>query len=174
MFGPVNRFEPAGPAGAYKTYSVRKPLATHWRPATCAEMCERADRLRAAGQADDGDAADCEPYRHGWATPAVDDDTVAFLRRLCQGLEDGHRRAFVEQAEETSGRRLFVFEPGTTCFRVSQHVVPLDRPELYVVRDGDHRGNPLRTQPFVHSTADAWVDDFGTHQDRLRRTIEGG
>jgi hypothetical protein len=149
------RVNPALGPGAYKTYAISAPVSTHRRPASCAE-------------------AECEQHLHGWTTPVEDPETEAFLRQVCGGHVDGIRRHFIEQREETTGRLLFIFEPGQTCFRASQHTVPLERPELYLVRGGDWRGNPNGIRTHVHSGPDAWVNDFGEHQDRLRRTLEGG
>jgi hypothetical protein len=50
--------------------------------------------------------------------------------------------------------------------------VPLERPELYVVRGGDWRGNP-RGEVRRHSGPDSWVNDFAEHQDRIARVVNG-
>jgi len=141
------RLEPNMPVGAYQTFQIASPIETHWRSATCEE-------------------SGCEQYANGW-------------RVRVEGLrpEDLH-------AIRTSGRRFrpvdvaegetwLVFEPGQPCFKAATHKVPLGRPELFVVRDGDWRGNPTR-QSYQHSSADAWVDHFATHQDKLAETIERG
>lgn len=71
-------------------------------------------------------------------------------------------------------RTTFVFAAGQTCFRSDEHVVRIERPEIFLVRDGDHRGNPRGTQPRIYTTPEAWVDDFGEHQERLTETRERG
>lgn len=71
-------------------------------------------------------------------------------------------RKFQEQRRE-DGRTLFVFEPGQKCF--TRHHVPLNRPELFIVRD---RGEVTRHQP------EDWVDDFSTHQQMIADAIQEG
>ena len=66
----------------------------------------------------------------------------------------------------------FTFEAGQTCF--VEHRVPLEREPLYVVRDGDWRGNPRGTAPRIHTRPDDWVDDFAEHQQRLADRFEQG
>jgi hypothetical protein len=139
------RLEPNMPVGAYRTFQIASPIETHWRPATCEE-------------------SDCEQYANGW-------------RVRVEGLspEDLHAirtsgRQF-RQVDVAEGETWLVFEPGQRCFKAATHKVPLGRPELYVVRDGDWRGNPTR-QSFQHSSAESWVDQFATHQDKLAEAIE--
>ena len=143
---PLNRVQPQGPPQVYKTYEVTKPLSTHFRTGTCEE-------------------AGCLAHRHGWQT-AVDEATelgqrqAYYIRRLSG-------RRFTERRTEV-GLTAFAFEAGQRCFR--EHKVSLERPELYVVRGGDwrHLGRPHQ-----HSGPDAWVNDFGAHQDRIARVING-
>ena len=145
---PLNRVEPKGPAHVYKTYQIVSPLSTHWRDGTCEE-------------------AGCKGYEFGWQT-AVDEATDLGARQAHYIRRQSGRR-FTERRTEI-GLTAFVFEPGQTCF--ATHKVPLERPELYVVRGGDWRGNP-RGDVRRHSSPDAWVDDFATHQDRIDRVING-
>jgi hypothetical protein len=51
--------------------------------------------------------------------------------------------------------------------------VRLDRPELYLVADGDWRGNPTGRQR-THQNAADWVEDFGEHQLRIADQVERG
>lgn len=126
----------------HKMYSVAAPLATHWRPATCAEV-------------------DCPNYLNGW-------------RVRVEGLPDD-----LLHAAKTSGRKYaqldvgpgetwLVFEAGQQCF--APHEKSLDRPAIFAVR------NDLTTRgrPFVHSGPDAWLDDFGSHQQMLKDQKERG
>jgi hypothetical protein len=144
------RITPNLPAADYKTYQLLAPRSTHYRSASCAE-------------------AHCAFREHGWQS-IVDVSTdlgraqAEYIRRECG-------RRFSETRDE-HGRAVFTFEAGQRCFR--EHQVPLDRPPLYVVRDGDWRGNPRGTEPRIHTRPEDWVDDFATHQDRLSRTIERG
>jgi hypothetical protein len=131
--------EPGLPVHAKQTYSIRMPPSTHTRKATCAEV-------------------DCPDYLHGW-------------RLRLDGLQpaDVHAvrhcgRRYVE-THLAEGETWLVFEAGQPCFRSQSHTVQV-RPELYVIRGGDHRGNP-RGDRRVMSSAQAWVDDFGEHQEKL-------
>lgn len=146
---PVNRLDPALPAGAMKTYGIVAPLSTHFRAASCAGV-------------------DCEAYLNGWRT-VVDTSSELGQRQADYIRKESGRLFTVEEPEP--GQLVFVFEPGQKCFR--QHRKRLDREPLYVVRDGDWRGNPRGTTPRRHSGADAWVDDFASHQQTLADKLEG-
>lgn len=142
---PINRVDPVGPVHAYKTYSVSSPLATHWRPATCAEV-------------------GCEPHINGWVTRLpVDSDGSRFLRRVCDGDIDGVKRAFREAVED--GWVVYTFPAGQACFKAAQHRVPVGRPELYAVRGGDWRGTTGLIRQ--HTRAVDWVEDFALNQQRI-------
>lgn len=146
----INRITPNLPTAAMKTYSVRAPLGSHWRKATCAEV-------------------DCESYLHGWMTTVPSDSAQAHYIRKESG------RRFIETTLD-GGRVIFTFEPGQRCFGSDEHTVHLDREAFYVVREGDWRGNPrphARTN-IQHVRADDWVDDFATHQGRLADRLERG
>lgn len=146
----ANLFRPEPKMGpdAYKTYSVVSPLSTHFRPATCAEI-------------------GCPHYLSGW-------------RVRVEGLtpQDIHAaktsgRKWVEQ-RVADGETWLVFEAGQPCFRASEHRTRMDRPPLYVVRDGDHRGNPRGTKTRVHHSPDNWLEDFATHQQKIADEIKKG
>jgi len=125
-----------------KTYQVQAPLITHWRLATCAEV-------------------DCPVYLNEW-------------RIRVEGLTPAQQHAI-----RTSGRRFrvldlgegqtwWIFEPGQRCFRAHEHRLPVGRPNLYVVRDGDPwRGNPRGTPARRHTRPEFWVEDFAEHQQML-------
>ncbi len=144
--------EPVLPAGHMKTYQVIAPVSTHFRPATCEEVM-------------------CPAFIYGWVTivPA-DSEAASFIRH------DSSRRH--TEAREPDGRASFTFPPGQEGFRGGarsehDHKVRLDRPEVYLVRGGDFRGNP-RGEIRRHVRADDWVDDFATHQDKLATRLERG
>ena len=67
----------------------------------------------------------------------------------------------------SSGLTVFRFEAYQRCFADHQ-----TRPELYVVRDGDYRGNPTGRKR-QHTSAADWVDhmqeEFGRFQDDRER-----
>jgi hypothetical protein len=138
---PVNRIEPKLPAAAYKTYELAAPVATHWRKASCADI-------------------DCPRYLNGWRV-----HVEQIGPELTHAAKTSGRR--FQELRVAEGQTYLVFEAGQPCFQVSEHRKRVDRPELYVVRDGDWRGNPRRTEARRHSRPEHWVEDFAEHQDRL-------
>lgn len=145
----LNRVEPNMPVHAYKTYAIASPISTHYRDGTCEE-------------------AGCLAHQHGWQTGV--DEATELGQRQAHYIRKLSGRRFTERRTEV-GLTAFTFEAGQDCF--TRHKVPLDRPEFYLVRGGDWRGDPTGQGPFMHSGADAWVNDFGEHQDRLARLING-
>lgn len=144
----VNRIDPALPAHQYKTYTIVSPISTHFRDGSC-------------------DEAGCLAQRNGWKT-VVDESTELGQRQAHYIRKQSGRRFTEERTPE--GLTAFTFVAGQRCF--TTHKVPLDRPEFYLVRGGDWRGNP-RGERRQHSGPDAWVNDFGEHQDRIARVING-
>lgn len=144
------RIEPRLPTQAMKTYQVvapRAPEEDFWRPASCAEV-------------------DCPPHLHGWKTilPAGREDLLHAART------SGRRHT---ETRLDGGLVEFVFEAGQPCFQAHAHRARTARPELYVVRGGDWRGNPHGTER-LHTRPEDWVDDFATHQDQLAARVEHG
>ncbi|MGV9756924.1 hypothetical protein ACWDUC_14050 [Streptomyces tricolor] len=144
----VFRIEPQMGAESYKTYAMVSPLSSHFRPAACAEV-------------------DCPHYLNGW-------------RVRVEGLapQDIHAaktsgRRWIEQ-RVADGETWLVFEAGQPCFKASQHRTRVDRPPLYIVRDGDHRGNPRGTKARLHQRAADWQEDFAEHQQKLADEIRKG
>lgn len=144
------RIVPRLPASAVKTYQLLAPVRTHFRPAMCADV-------------------DCAAYLRGWETRV--DESTDLGARQAHYIRREARRRYVE-TRERSGLTVFVFEAGQSCFR--QHRSALERQPLYVVRDGDWRGNPRGTEPRIHDRPDDWVDDFATHQGRIVDTLNQG
>lgn len=139
---PLSRPDPVGPPQAYKTYAVRAPLDTHWRTVSC-------------------DEAGCLARHNGFRT-AVDESTDLGARQATF-IRQRAGRPYREARE--AGLTVFTFPAGTECF--TQHKTRRSRPPLYIVRGGDwrrHFGTPQ-----VHSSPDAWVDDFRSHQERLEK-----
>jgi hypothetical protein len=66
-----------------------------------------------------------------------------------------------------------VFEAGQPCFPPAS-TAPLARPELYVVRDGDRRGNPRGTKARLHQRPELWQEDFAEHQQTLADAQQRG
>ena len=145
---PINRVEPALPAAAYKTYQIAAPLSSHFRPATCAEI-------------------DCPDYLRGWRV-RVENLTPDLLHtaKTCG-------RHFRE-AQVAQGETWLLFEAGQPCFRAGEHRKRLERPELFIVRGGDHRGDPLRAPARQHTRPELWVEDFAEHQQGLVDTQQKG
>jgi hypothetical protein len=139
------RLDPAGPVGAYKTYAVTSPTDT-----TVVAACEHVD---------------CAARRHGWRS--LIDETIDLGRRQAAYIRGPARRTYTERPGP-GGLTEFLFEPGQRCF--AEHRT---RPEIYVVRGGDWRGNPTG-EIRQHVRAADWVDDFGEHQQRLADQIERG
>lgn len=134
------------PPTAVRSFAIKAPRATHFRPATCAEI-------------------ECAHWRDGWAT--FIDESTGQGRQQAQYIRARSERAFTEE-RKPDGRTAFLFKPGQRCFRSDGHVVPLEREPLFVVRTGDWRGT-IGT-PYVHTGGDpgaSWVDEYMTHVDRL-------
>lgn len=151
--GPDNfvmRLAPKLPPGAYKTYQILSPLGTHFRNATCDEV-------------------ECAYQAQGWRT--VIDERTDLGAGQARYIRAESGRKFVEERGE-DGLTSFTFEPGQQCF--TQHKVSLERPEHFLVRGGDWRGDPTGAKPYVHRTADEWTEDFATHQDKIATLIERG
>lgn len=145
----ANRIPPNLPVTAMKTYQLAAPRSTHWRPATCTEV-------------------DCAAQANGWVS-TLDPDTDLGKRQIAYIMRESGRRFAYEVLE--SGLVQITFQAGQQCF--AEHVLPREREPLYLVRDGDFRGNPTgRVQQ--HTRPDDWVDDFATHQQHLADRAEQG
>lgn len=145
---PMNRCEPKMPPQAYKTFAILAPVSSHWRKATCAEV-------------------DCPNYLNGWRVriEGLDEEMLHAARA------SGRRFTELHVAE---GETWLVYEAGQPCFRAGQHRKRLDEPELYVVRDGDWRGNPRGTPARRHSRPEHWVENFAEHQQGLADAHQKG
>jgi hypothetical protein len=143
------RIQPQMPPGAYQTYAIRAPRASHYRAATCAEV-------------------ECAAWANGWTTIVPSDSPQAVYIRAKSG------RAFVEKRGEAPGMAEFVFKPGQECFRSGDHAVRLDRPPVFLRRGGDWRQEVGGILPVRFSSPEAWRDDFGEHQERLADRVKRG
>lgn len=133
---------------SYKTYSITAPLATHFRPATCEEV-------------------GCPDHAKGWRV-RVEGLSPEFLHAA---KTSGRKYAELPVA---AGETWLVFEAGQSCFRASLHRAPVGRPELFIVRDGDQRGNPRGTKARLHQRPELWQEDFAEHQQGLADAIQEG
>lgn len=143
------RIPPALPPSAYKTYQIAAPLGTHWHTVTCAD-------------------ADCDAYRLGWKT--VIDERTGLGQRQAHYIRRESGRRFAEE-RQPDGLTAFSFEAGQKCF--AQHKGRNMRPERFIERGGDWRGNPTGERR-EHKRPDDWVESFAENQDRLRDEIEKG
>lgn len=138
------RIAPRGRPSGWQTFSVHRPLATHWRPATCAEVR-------------------CPQYLNGWRVRVE----LLTPKGLHNATHCGRKYVRVEAAP---GETWLVYEAGQQCFQTLHHQKPLERPELYVLRGGDWRqpGDPVELSPT------SWLDSFGENQEKLRDAKERG
>ncbi len=146
---PLNRLPVKAGPEAFKTYQIVAPLKTHWRPATCDEV-------------------DCQKRAKGFQ--AQIDVSTDLGRRQAHYIEN---LAGLRYRRQVMGMMvIYTFPAGQRCF--DPHKVPLEREPLYIVRGGDHRGNPRGTPKRAHRTGSLWVEDFAEHQDRIATAIERG
>lgn len=152
MTAALNRPAPRAPAEDYKTFGIASPRATHWRPATCAEI-------------------GCAAHANGFL--------VRCDLRTQLGVDQAHYirdkagRHFTHAFSDQGRAVTFTFPAGQQCFIA--HQLPLGRPALFVVRNGDWRGpgrRPLERRQY--DRPDQWADDFATHQDRLATAAHRG
>jgi hypothetical protein len=151
---PLRGVNAGVPVSAMQTYSLIRPAgsADWWRPASCEDV-------------------ECAPYLYGWRT-SVDQMTplgnqqAAYIRR-----ESG--RTFSEHFDPATGLTVFEFVAGQPCFASGSHRRAVEREPLYVVRGGDHRGNPLARRR-VHDRPEHWTEDFQTNQDRIQTVRSRG
>jgi hypothetical protein len=145
----VTRITPVGPVTAYKTYGMRTPLATHYRPAACVEV-------------------DCLAHLNGWRT--LVDETTMLGQKQAHYIRSESGRRYIEERQPT-GLTAFDFPEGQRCF--TEHRVTLDREAFFSVRPGDWRGGANRHEVRTLN-ADDWLDDFANHQQRLADRINRG
>jgi hypothetical protein len=134
----VNRIDPAMPVGAYQTYSITAP-----RDAAVVAACEQVA---------------CPAWLNGW--DSVIDERTELGQQQAAYIRGQSRRTFREMKTD-AGLTVFRFEAHQRCFEEHR-----TRPEIYLVRDGDHRGNPTgRTRQ--HTRPADWVEDMTENQGRI-------
>lgn len=176
MARPLTRITPAGPVQAFETFGIQAPASTHWRSATCAELCERADEMRRRapllaetereGWLAEADGVDCKPHRSGWRTTVLrgSDDEV-LVRKAAAGEVDGLRRHCIE-IPQADGFLQFVFQPGQPCLALGRHKLRVDREEIFTRRLGDWRADLGGGRRY--DRPDQWADDFHAHTEAVR------
>ena len=147
---PLNRVDMKTPVQMMQTFQVVSPISTHTKPATCEEV-------------------ECDHYAKGWAMK-LDLQTELGQKQAYYIKHHSGRKYAV--ANQVDGLVTLHFAPNQPCFR--EHRVPTGRPEIYRVKGGDYRGNPLRTPVRTHSKAEFWVEEFAENQDRLKTQMERG
>jgi hypothetical protein len=109
--------------------------------------------------------AGCQAWAHGWQTTV--DERTQFGRAQAHYIRWQSERTFREQ-KAADGRTVFRFEAFQRCFE--EHKT---RPELYVVRHGDWRGNPSG-RVRQHRRPDDWVEHFALNQQKLADQAQQG
>lgn len=125
----------------------------------------------------------CPRYFTGWITRLNPGETQH--QKLIKLLDEGHTGRRFTKEISPDGLHVYTFPPGQTCFGAPHTIVDRQVDPRYLIVAGDHRhyiGQPERDRDgyetgyakpvLVHSGADAWVDDFATHQENLARAAE--
>ncbi|MFE2311673.1 hypothetical protein ACFXC8_00480 [Streptomyces sp. NPDC059441] len=134
----VNRIDPNMPVGAYQTYSITAP-----RDAAVVAACEQVA---------------CPAWQFGWESKV--DETTDLGKQQAAYIRQQSGRTFREQ-RTGDGLTVFRFEPHQRCFEEHR-----TRPEIYLVRDGDWRGNPTGRKR-QHTRPADWVEDMTENQGRI-------
>lgn len=139
-----------------KNYVILAPPATHFRPATCAEV-------------------QCRAFTAGWETHL--DEATEDGKQLAAYVRSGkHGNQFTEWRAERSTITVFRFppwQPNPFGLEHRKHLVKLDRPEIFAVRDVD-TGFELKQHRGAENGAQDWVDDFATNQAAVAKEYEKG
>jgi len=146
---PVQRLDPVLPVRAMQTYKVSRPAATHSRPATCEEV-------------------ECPDFVKGYVVRLPrGDDRIALLREAAAGRVDGLKRSMADVTGIDSAEQVFLMNG--PCLKATQHRVPIDRPEIYLVRGGDWRANLGLIRK--HARPEHWVEDMQESLDATARRL---
>ena len=142
--GGMMRVDPTLPVGAVETFQIAAPRSTHWRSATCAEV-------------------QCQPHLSGWVTKVLAGSPDEQL------LRQARRNLWSRVEAAPDGFLNYHFTAGVKCLGAVRHRIRIDRPELFVLRDGDWR---WLGEPRVFDRSDQWVDHFATRLDQIKTAIE--
>lgn len=140
---PVNRVAPRLPARNMQTFQVVAPKSTHTRKATCEEV-------------------ECAQYGRGWRMKL---DLNSDLGQQQAYYIKHHSGRSYKVVGQENGLVELEFKDGQPCFQ--EHRVRNDLPEVYRVKGGDYRGNPLKTPTRVHKKPEFWVEEFALNQERI-------
>ena len=134
----------------YQTFQITVPKETHTRKGTCEE-------------------AECRAYLNGWRMKLDLQTELGQKQAYYIKHHSGRAYKIVSQGD---GLVELEFAASQPCF--SEHRVRIDRPEVYRVKGGDHRGNPLGTPTRTITRPELWVEEFAENQDRIKNAIEKG
>lgn len=150
MNRPTNRLPNRMGAENYQTFQIAAPVQTHTRKASCEEV-------------------ECAQYLNGWRVKL--DLSSDLGQRQAHYIKHQSGRSYKVVGQE-GGLVVLEFNGNQECFQ--EHRVPLDRPAVYRVKGGDHRGNPLRTLTRIHKKPEFWVEEFAEHQDKIDKIRRKG
>lgn len=138
------------PATAMQTFQVVAPRTTHTVPATCEEV-------------------ECGMYARGWKMK-IDLQTDLGQKQAYYIKHHSGRSYRVES--QADGLVTLEFGPNQPCFQ--EHRKKIDRPEIYRVKGGDSRGNPLGVLTRVHKKPEFWVEEMQETLGRLDEVRKRG
>lgn len=144
---PPNRPLPRMAPGAYKTYGLINPVGTHTVKVDC-------------------ETYGCQNQRDGFLVPAMEGTPQGDA--IAHAVRSQKQRGFTE-VKQPDGSTHFIFEPGTECF--AEHRMPIGRPPLYVVKDGDWRESHNKRE---HKRPEDWVEDFALNQQAVADAVQRG
>lgn len=144
----MQRMQARMPVQGVQTFEVASPVETHYKTVSCR-------------------VAECVRHRDGWRT-VLDTSTVEGAKQA-QWIIDfsGRKYTKVEQGPIVT----FTFGAGQQCFQ--KHKQTLERPELYIVRAGDWRGNPTGER-MQHTRPEHWVEHSAGQLDKLNDAQKRG
>lgn len=112
---------------------------------------------------------ECAMYLQGWKMK-IDLGTDLGQKQAHYIKHQSGRSYKVESQRD--GLVTLMFAPNQPCF--NEHTTKTDLPEVFLVKGGDHRGNPQRTPTRVHKKPEFWLEEFSEHQDRIATAKEKG
>lgn len=145
-----DRITPAGSPEQYKTFQVVAPISTHTEVISCEQ-------------------AECPQYARGWKMTI--DLNTDLGQKQAHYIKNLAGRSY-KKLSAVNGLVELEFAANQPCF--GEHRVRIDRPEIYRVKGGDFRGNPLRTPTRTHKRPEFWLEEFQANQDRLKTAEERG
>jgi hypothetical protein len=149
-----NRLVPDAGPEQFVTHKVSAPIHSHWRPATCEEF-------------------ECDDFVYGFVF-TCDTSTELGQSQYYYLTHDRSRRYSMQRVGPQMVK--FVYGPGFRGFgnAHASHRVPIGRPPLYLVAEGDFRGNPRGVPTRVHRNVEDFVDHSWSHFDKLKTIYERG